>query len=166
MCFDPATAAIIGTIATVAGTGMQVFGSIQQGQAAQAASDYNAAVARNNAIAAEQQAATDEEQQRDRFRRAQAAARASLGLSGTTGAGSAEDLLAENAANAELDAQAIRYRGRVTADNYRSQADMTQFEGGQRATASYIGAGTNLLLAAGQWATNRSQGRPLGYRGT
>lgn len=162
MCIDPATAAVIGTIATVAGTGMQVFGSIQQGQAAQAASDYNAAVARNNAIAAEQQAATDEEQQRDRFRRAQAAARASLGISGQTGAGSAEDLLAENAATAELDAQAIRYGGQMRANAFRSQAAMTGFEGSQRATASYIGAGTNLLLAAGKWGTNYGLNRPIG----
>ena len=88
MCIDPATAAIIGTIATVAGTGMSIFGQIQQGQAASNAASYNAAIANNNAIAAQQQAATDEQQQRDRFRRAQAAARASLGISGQTGAGS------------------------------------------------------------------------------
>lgn len=162
MCIDPATAAIIGTIATVAGTGMQIIGGIQQGQAASAAANYNAAVANNNAIAAQQQAATDEQQQRDRFRRAQAAARASLGISGQTGAGSAEDLLSENAANAELDAQAIRYAGARRAEAYRSQAAMTTFEGNQRATASYIGAGTNLLLAAGKWGTNYGSNRPIG----
>jgi hypothetical protein len=116
----------------------------------------------NNAVAAEQQAAYDENQQRDRFRRAQASARASLGISGTTGAGSAEDLLAENAANAELDAQAIRYGGAVRANAYRSQAAMTSFEGSQRQTASYIGAGTNLLLAAAKWGTNYGAGRPIG----
>lgn len=163
MCIDPATAAIIGTIATVAGTGMSIFGQIQQGQAASQAASYNAAVANNNAIAAQQQAEYDENQQRDRFRRAQASARASLGISGQTGAGSAEDLLSENAVNAELDARAIRYGGAQRAAAYRSQAAMTTFEGQQRATASYIGAGTNLLLAAGKWGTNYGSGRSIGY---
>ena len=73
------------------------------------------------------------------------------------------DLLAENAAQGELDALTIRYGGQVRADNLRraaansasalnSQAALYQFEGQQRKFAGYVGAGTTLLQAAGSFA--------------
>jgi len=165
----------VAAVATVVGSALSAYGQIQSGRAAAQAADYNATVTRNQAIATQQegevraqqeqaQASADERTQRDRFRRLQATALASLGTSGQTGEGSATDLLAENASQGELDALTIRYGGQVRADNLRraaansasalnSQAALYQFEGQQRKFSSYLGAGTTLLQAAGSFGS-------------
>lgn len=51
-----ATAATVGTVASVAGLGLSAMGAYQQSKAAQASADYQAQIARNNAVAQEQQA--------------------------------------------------------------------------------------------------------------
>lgn len=169
MCIVEAAA-----VATILGAAVSAYGQIQSGRAAQGAAEYNAAVTRNQAIDTQQegevraqqeqaQASADERTQRDRFRRLQATARATLGTSGQTGEGSATDLLAENASQGELDALTIRYGGDVRAGNLRraaansasalnSQAALYQYEGQQRKFAGYLGAGTTLLQAAGSFA--------------
>lgn len=178
----------VAAVATVVGSALSAYGQIQSGRAAAQAADYNATVQRNQAIATQQegelraqqeqqQAAADERIARDRFRRLQATARSSLGVSGQTGEGSATDLLAENAAQGELDALTIRYGGQVRADNLRraaansasalnSQAALYQFEGQQRQFQGYVGAGTTLLQAAGSFAnTFRWGNNGLEFRG-
>lgn len=193
MC-DPTVAAI----ATVIGTAVSAYGQYQSGRAASAAGSYNAAAQQQQAAtmqqyaqqqadatraeadaqatAAQQAAARDEAVARDRFRRLQATARASLGISGQTGEGSATELLAENAAAGELDAQTIRYGGvtraaalrrggAITADNILrqaslnagalgSQAGMSLYQGQVAQQNAYIGAGATLLSGSGSFARN------------
>ena len=166
----------VAAAASIGGTALSVAGQIQSGRAAQSAADYNAAVTRNQAIDTQQeaerraqaetaQAGLDETAARDRQRRIQAQARASLGISGQMGDGSAEDLLAENAMAGELDALTIRYGGQVRADALRragasgaaalnNQAALYAYDGRVRANQAYLGAGTTLLASAGSFATN------------
>jgi len=166
----------VAVAASVGGTALSAFGQVQSGRAAQSAADYNAAVTRNQAIDTQQEAerralaetaqATDDERiARDRQRRVQAQARASLGISGQEGAGSVEDLLAENASQGELDALNIRYGGTVRADALRragasgaaalnNQAALYAYEGRVRAQQAYLGAGASLLASAGSFAMN------------
>lgn len=203
--------AAVAAVATVIGTAVSAYGQYQSGRAQAGAASYNAAVANNQAIATQQlaqqqadaqrreaetqaaaataQAGSDEAIARDRFRRLQAAARASLGVSGQTGEGSATDLLAENASAAELDALTIRYGGAARADAIRrganlgadalvqqaglnagalnSQANLFRFQGSQAAFGGYLGAGTSLLTGAGQFARNFNWSNGgLQFRGT
>ena len=51
--------ALIGTIASGAGTAVSTLGAIQQGKSAQNLANYNAQIAQNDAIAARQKAEFD-----------------------------------------------------------------------------------------------------------
>lgn len=121
-----------------AGTAVAAYGSIQQGKAAQKAGEYNA------------QSALLEAQSRENAQRADAARnqariRANIGKSGATTAGTPLMVLAESAANAEIDALNTRYTANRQADVYRAGGANARSQGN-------IMAGTSLLQAAGKFA--------------
>lgn len=121
-----------------AGAVVSTYGAIQQGKAAQGAADYNA------------QSALLEGQSRENAQRAsasrdQARIRANIGKSGATTAGTPLMVLAESAANAEIDALNTRYTAERQADVYRAGGANARRQGN-------IMAGTSLLQAAGKFA--------------
>lgn len=121
-----------------AGGVMSAVGSIQQGKAAQQAGEYNA------------QSALLEGQSRENAQRAAAernmgTIRANIGKSGATTAGTPLMVLAESAANAEIDALNTRYTATRQADVYRAGGANARKQGN-------IMAGTSLLQAAGKFA--------------
>lgn len=121
-----------------AGAAVSAYGSIQQGKAAQKAGDYNA------------QAAILEGQSRENAQRAEAERsmgriRANIGKSGATTAGTPLMVLAESAANAEIDALNTRSTASRQSDVYRAGGDNARRQGN-------IMAGTSLLQAAGKFA--------------
>jgi hypothetical protein len=128
-----------------AGTAFSVIQSIQQGNAAKAAGDYNASIARRNATIAVQQASADAQaKDREKIQRL-GAFRAAYGASGVTGEGNAIDIMATNAALFELDKQSIMYRGRLRALGYEDTATLEEIGGKSAQTAGYIGAGAALM---------------------
>lgn len=179
MAFIPAGLAVIGTalgasagsaalvggmaVATVASGAMSAVGAIQQGEAqsnaqkAQAdVNRYNAIVARNNAESANQQASAKEDLQRRHFAQVQGEAKAAIAQSNTGFLGTNDDLLRQNAINAELDALNIRYEGQQRASGLMAQSQIDDFNASQNrinasnaSTAGYMGAGANLLSTAG-----------------
>jgi hypothetical protein len=128
-----------------AGTALQVFGAIKEGEAASAAGKYNAATARQNAQAARQEAAIEESQNRMLAFKTIGAARANFAASGLAQTGSIEDVLADSMSNAELDALLIRYRGEVSARGYNAQANMSEMGASAAKQGAYFGAATTLL---------------------
>jgi hypothetical protein len=141
------TAAIV---ATVASTAVTAYASYQQGQAQQAASEYNAQVAEHQATLARQAAAIREEQQREHDRRLMARARAIYGVSGVSALeGSPLFVQLDNARQAELNALRLRYGGEVQATGFLSQAGLDRFLGETAATQATIGAGATLLSGFG-----------------
>lgn len=110
---------------------LQVFGQLEEGKAAQAAAEYNA------------QSALVEGQVREMAQRKQAAAqmgaiRASISKSGATSEGTPITVLAESAANAEIDALNTFYSaGR--------EATLQQYQGRVAKAQSRIKATTTLL---------------------
>lgn len=157
------TALMIAAGAAVAGAGVGAMGAIQQGEAqsnamkAQAqANEYNATIARNNADAANQQASAKEDLQRRHFAQVQGEANAAVAQSNTGFLGSSADVLKQNAINAELDALNIRYQGQQQASGLMAQSQLDEFNASQNKinasnakTASYYGAGANLLSGLG-----------------
>lgn len=128
--------AFLGPALAVAGTVMQVGGALSAGKAAQSAANYNA------------QSALIEAQSREAAQRASAArqlsaTRATIGKSGATSEGTPLLVLAESAANAEIDALNTRQTGERQASLYRAQ-------GANARKAGYIQAGTSLLSGAGK----------------
>lgn len=66
--------------------------------------------------------------------------------------GTAMMVMAEDAKQAEMDFQAIRYGGNAAAIRAKQEARMARYQGASAARAGYINAGTSLLTGAGQAA--------------
>jgi hypothetical protein len=113
------------------------MGAISQGKAAQSAAEYNAR-------SAEIEAQSRETAQRDQAARQMGAMRAQIAKSGATSEGTPLMVLAESAANAEIDALNTRQMGQRQATLYRAQ-------GANARKQSYIQAGTSLLSSAGKF---------------
>jgi hypothetical protein len=121
------------TLATV-GTGLGVLGAVRAGQAASMAGQYNAQ-------SALEEGAARESLIRQRADATLGATRAAIGKSGVTTAGTPLMVLAESAANAEIDALNARY----TAGR---QATLSTMRGQEGRRAAYLSAGTSLLTGA------------------
>lgn len=125
-----------GTALATAGTVLSGLSAISQGRAAGKAADYNA----NLALA---EASSKEAAQREAARRQIGSIRANIGKSGATSAGTPLMVLAESAANAEIDALNTRYGGATQSSIYRAG-------GADARRAGTIRAGTSLLTGFGQ----------------
>lgn len=66
--------------------------------------------------------------------------------------GTAMMVMAEDAKQAEMDFQAIRYGGNAAAIRAKQEARMMRYQGASAARAGYINAGSSLLTGAGQAA--------------
>lgn len=125
------------------GAGLAIFGSLlgaagdlREGAAAKAAAEENARRTLYDAY-------NSENIFRQRFARQQSTARTTVAKSGVTMSGSALEVLAESAANAEIDALTSRYDAINQANSLRRQGKEAQ-------KASYWKAGTRLLSGFGQ----------------
>jgi hypothetical protein len=145
-----------GIAAGAAGLGALIgaAGSLQEGQAAAQAASYNAKIADQNAKLAEFQAAEEERRQRVLGRKEMGAIEAAIGASGA-GADSLsfQDVFAESARNAELDALTIRYGGQIKAKAFREEARLARMGGKNAVTSSYYGAASSLLSGGAQVAS-------------
>jgi hypothetical protein len=123
-----------GTGLAAIGTGLSALGSIRQGQAASAAANYNAQIAERSAVQKEQI-------QRTAAQRQIGAIRAGIAKSGARTEGTPLMVLAESAANAEIDALNTRYSGQM-------EASLSRSRGRNDRRAAYWNAGTSLLTSA------------------
>lgn len=134
----------VAMIASMAATGLQVMGTLQQGRAQQAALNYEAG--ERDRVAAEERAASQREAitKRTDAERVMSRQRA---LAATSGAGvvnpSILDIYGETAQQGEYNAQTALYGGESRARGQLSQANAARF----KAKAAYKGS---LLEAAGQ----------------
>lgn len=142
-------AAITAAAVVGAGTLLSIYGQQEKKKAALLAGDLNAAEAEKNAQLTEAQAAEDERQFRLSFRRDEARNVAAIGASGIKMEGSPLEVLQDNAANAERDAQNIKAAGVQKADAYRRQGKMFKLEAQSSAKAADIGSAVALLQGAG-----------------
>jgi len=137
-------------IATAVGAIVSAYAMYQQGQAAAAAQDYQAKIARNQAIAARQAAEVAAENARERHQRVLAAQRARLGAAGVMSTeGSPLIVQMESAEQAALEEARIRYAGQVQAGGYESQAILSGYQARSARAAGYLGAGASLLTGLG-----------------
>lgn len=156
-------AAIGGAIASLV-TG--VVSTISQSQEQARMASYNALLARQNADLALRkrelqkiQTRIMEKKHREKVRRYLGTQRALYGKAGVTMEGTPLLTLAETAAEAELDALAIRYAGSVEEANilaeaagYRQAEHLAGMRGRAARMAGYLGAGSELLTGISQFA--------------
>lgn len=132
--------------ATAASTLASVGGAVMQAQAQSKAANANAAIARRNAVITQQNAEFDERQFRRLSRQRQGSIRANIGGSGVAVEGSPLDLLAENEAQAEIEALMIRRSGFLESENFTLEAAVQSANARSATRGGFFGAGSALLL--------------------
>lgn len=143
------TGAEIALIAIAAvGTAITAYSAYSQGQAQAAAQRYNARLAENQAVAARNAAQVEARQRMERYRRIQGANRATIGAAGLEEAGSPLLVMADNAAQAEMDVALVKYRGELGAMSFQDEARLRRFGGGVAGRSGAFGAGSTLLSGA------------------
>ena len=132
-------------IMQAAGTALSVFGALQQGNAAKKAGEYNAEVNRQNAELALIEARDNARIVDRQNYLLQGSIRAAQGASGGTQSGSVLDVIADAAAQGELEKQMILYRGQLKARGYQNTAALDEYGAETAKTGSFLKAGSELL---------------------
>jgi len=147
-----AVAAPVMIAMTVAAAGFSAYASVKQGKSQAAWNKYNAQVAERNAKAAKAVAEAEAARKRRETQRLLRRQRAVYGKAGVTFEGSPLLVMEDTAAEGELDALLIEYRGLTQKQAYRSQAETDRMRAQQAKAAGWYGAGTSLLGAASNTA--------------
>jgi len=116
-----------------------------QGMASKNAGDYNAQQRSLEGTAALEQSLNQEVQQRRIDRQALGRQAAAIGGAHIGYGGSSGRVMAESAANAELDALNIRYRGQFTKSGYDQEAALAKYQGETGLRNNLLRAGASLL---------------------
>lgn len=143
------TAMLAGTVASGV---MGAAGQAQQGEANAEIQEYNARVAERDAAAARAAAELQSENVRKKNRRILGGARVSSAVSGFEFGGSALEVMADNAAEAELEANIVLYNGEVAATKHESSATLYRRGAANSRRAGQVAAFTTLVGTAGQVA--------------
>jgi hypothetical protein len=140
---------------SLVGSAISAYGSYKEGQDAKEASNYNAAISRQNsereAQMVEQQGTFDVAQKTKEARRFSGTQKASYGASGVELSGSVLDTMISTANEFELDKNILEYNSKVKAQSLRyggsSQANYDQKLGDMYATSGLLKSGSTLLTA-------------------
>ena len=136
------------------GTGLGLVSTLQNANATRAANKANAQIAENNAKIAESQTAAAVEKQRREGLLRQGAARAAAASRGT-GIGSAYDILADNAAQEELDVLTIKHQGLLRKTGYLQDAALETASGkAVKKNTPYL-LGGQLLTSSSKFGTGQ-----------
>ena len=185
-----ATLSTISTIAGIAGTGMQIYGAISQGQQQKQAEDYNAQVARQQAeayrnklpIIEYQKEVVTEKGKLEEYRKRRAARFlrseqvALYGKAGVQLTGSPLEVIIDSASQAELDIMIDKYNTRldlynldieaynaeVGARRAESEAQYKSYLGKQYQREGYFKAAQTLLTSASGYAMKYGGTRTTG----
>lgn len=145
--------------ATVASGALSAVGALAGARRQEQAADFNAAVARNNAIAARQGADIRERQVRRRYQRLLNSYGAKAAASGVTPEGSPLQIEMEAAALGEQEALIERYKGELQAQGFQVEAEQQESRADFFGTIGPIQAGTTLLTSGIQAAGIAALGR-------
>lgn len=167
MCFAAMAGipAILGTIASVAGTAVGVIGQVQQAKAQENAANFRTKQERMLAEDALARGAQQEQAQRRKTAALMGRQRAVMAASNVDlGSGSPLAILGDTAALGELDAQVIKDNARRQENFHNTNAKLSTMEADNARTAGFFGAvGTALggaTMLADKWY-DRSKSSPL-----
>ena len=146
MC-DPATLTLMSAIGTGVGAVTSAVGAAQQGKAAQNLANYNAQIAKNDAIAARQKAEFDATAQERKAKLFGGTQRASMAATGGELL-DMQDVVDMSAEEAELENLAIRYGGDMGYRAGQQRADISRFEGSVAKQKAQGKAAGSLLTGA------------------
>jgi len=138
------------TALMLAGTAISAVGAIQQGNAANKAAKYNAAVAEGNAAAARRDAAENARRQRRLNRKAAGTLRNRDFV--------AMDVLEDEVKEGELKALDLLHGGEVQAAGFQNNATLERMRGKAAQKAGYMNAAGTLLSGGAKAAGGFSSG--------
>lgn len=142
------------TLALAAGIGggvLSAAGSIQKGQAAKQAADYNAAVDAQRAAEEKDQAQADTQDYIRKGSDTLEAGRALRGATGVTGEGSPLMVDEDTVRQVALGAARTLQGGELRANRLKDDATLQKMKGENAVTASYLEAGSSLLTTASKF---------------
>lgn len=144
----------------MAGAAISAMGAIAQGNAAKSAANYNAQINERDAVVALDQSRQDAYRVRLQGQQAQGSLLAGYGAAGvSTDEGSPLDVLRMSAANAKLDEETVRYKGRLKATGYYSEAALNRYSGETAQTQSRYRAASELLTGIGRAGVTYAAGQ-------
>ena len=111
------------------GAGVSAVGALSLGKSQQQAAEYNAQIARQNAMLAKKQAERDAALVKQQGFKSMGAMRAAVGASGLTMEGSFTDIMMESAFNIKQDELNILYQGELAARGFEVEARQQIFAG-------------------------------------
>lgn len=153
MAFFTMTTLAVASLALAAvGTGVAVYGQMEQAKTAKAMGRYNAQVAENQALQTEMDARESVKRKREQNSRLISTQRAGYAASGVTIDGSPLEVMADTAGILELETLDYSRQQRQQAASLRAQGAADLAMGANQARAAYIGAGASLLSGAGSAA--------------
>jgi hypothetical protein len=139
MCLDPLS------LITIASAGMSAVGSVMQGNQQNAMAEAQAKAIEQQSQADAQASAFEQQQERRKQDLIAANARAQVGASGVAFAGSPTAVLTANAAQGQLDIEAIQYGSQLRRNNLATQASISRFQGKQAKQAGFINAASGFV---------------------
>jgi hypothetical protein len=149
---------IIPLALSIGGGVMGAAGSIQKGQAAQQAAQYNAAVDQQRAAEEKDQAAAQTQDYIRKGSDAESSAVAMQGATGVTGSGSPLMVDENTVRQVALGAARTLQGGQLRASRLQDDATLQKMKGDNAVTSSYLDAGSSLLTGFGKMAGNKGIG--------
>lgn len=137
-------------VAAVGGGVLGAAGSIQKGQAAKQAADYNAAVDAQRAAEEKDQAAASTQDYIRKGSDVESSAVAAQGATGVTGSGSPLMVDENTVRQVALGAARTLQGGDLRASRLQDDATLQKMKGDNAVTASYLDAGSSLLTSVGK----------------
>lgn len=152
MGIELAIAAIVLSVASGIYTAVS---QVNQAKQQKKVADYNAALARNNAVSAKAWADYNETREREKQKYRRGKMMVAFMKNGVTidEGGSADAVLDEQLVQDELDSLSIRRQGQMAQNRYLSQADMSVFEGKEAIRAGYTAAAGTLITTGADVAS-------------
>lgn len=146
---------VLGVMA--AGLVLGAVGTVQQGQAANNAANFQSQLAKRQAKDARARGAAAEAEQGLATRQLKGRQRAALAGGGVeVDTGSALDITSDTGQFGQLDALTVRNNAEREALRHQAEASLLQSTGQNQLTGSFIGAGSTLLTSAGTVASKWS----------
>lgn len=142
----------------LAGAAISAYGAVSQANAQKQASTFNAALNERNATVATQQANAEAERIRRGASRVHGSMATGFGASGLTLEGSALDALGDSAAQAQLDIETVKYRGKLQAMGYHSSAELDRMQGDTAQEQGSYRAASEVLTGVGRAGATYSAG--------
>ena len=157
--------AAVALFAQALGIGAQAYGQYKESKSAAQAEAYNAAVARQQAEAAGKSAELELWRARKRAESFLGTQRSSYAKAGVrSDFGSPLEVMADSAAELEMDALITNYNIKTQQNQYLSQAALSDWSSKNFKMMSMLRPITTLLTGAGDIATKISAGSAKGYQ--